>query len=57
MFEAICTTCRRRELIFPGQILGVENVADRIVVTFRCGRGHVGCWRTGRGAVPEKSVA
>lgn len=60
MFDAICATCYRRELIFPGQIIGVENAADGIVVTFRCGRGHVGCWRTGRraaAAAPDPSAA
>lgn len=60
MFDATCTTCCRRELIFPGQILGIDNASDQIVVTFRCGRGHLGFWRTGRrvvAGVPVKSAA
>jgi hypothetical protein len=60
MFDAICTTCCRRELIFAGQIIGLDNADDEIVVTFRCGRGHIGRWRTGRRAMTslsEKSAA
>jgi hypothetical protein len=60
MFDAICTTCCRRELIFAGQIIGLDNADEEIVVTFRCGRGHIGRWRTGRRAVTalsEKSAA
>ena len=60
MFDAICTVCCRRELIFPGQIIGVDNLSAEIVVTFRCGRGHIDRWVTGRRAVtavPEKSAA
>lgn len=60
MFDGICTTCCRRELMFPGQIVGMGNTSDDIVVTFRCGRGHIGHWRTGRravGAASEKSAA
>lgn len=44
MFDAVCPTCARRELIFPGQVLALTNTPAGPVVTYRCGRGHVGHW-------------
>jgi hypothetical protein len=50
VFDAYCTACARRELIFPGQVLGSSNDEHGIHVAFRCSRGHVGEWLTGRRA-------
>ena len=49
MFDVYCTECARRELVFPGQVLGIHNDDRGIHVAFRCGRGHVGVLLTGRG--------
>lgn len=48
MFDVFCTECARRELIFPGQVLGGRNDAAGIHIAFRCSRGHVGELVTGR---------
>lgn len=48
MFDAYCTDCRRRELITPGQVLGIRNDTAGIHVVFRCSRGHLGAVLTGR---------
>lgn len=50
MFDVFCTDCSRRQLVFAGQVLGVMNDENGIHVIFRCGRGHVGVWDTGRAA-------
>jgi len=44
MFDAVCTSCQRRELIFPSQVLSIHNEPAGISVSFRCGKGHVGRW-------------
>ncbi len=49
MFDAVCTDCQRRELIFPAQVLSIHNDPDGISVSFRCGKGHVGRWAGTRG--------
>ncbi|MBM0125704.1 hypothetical protein [Pimelobacter simplex] len=36
MFAHTCTSCRRRELIFPSQVTGVETTEHGIVVSFTC---------------------
>lgn len=48
MFDVVCTDCSRRELVFPGQVLGIRNDEQGIHVYFRCSRGHVGVVLTGR---------
>lgn len=50
MFDVFCNDCSRRQLVFPSQVLGVVNDENGIHVVFRCGRGHVGVWDTGRAA-------
>ena len=48
MFDVFCTDCSRRQLVFPGQVLGIRNDDRGIHVVFRCSRGHVGVVLTGR---------
>ena len=36
MFAHTCTTCHRRELIFPSQVTGIETTEHGIVVSFTC---------------------
>lgn len=52
MFDVFCTDCSRRQLVFPGQVLGIRNDERGIQVVFRCSRGHVGVVLTGRAAEP-----
>lgn len=50
MFDVFCTDCSRRQLVFPGQVLGIHNDEQGIHVVYRCSRGHVGALLTGRQA-------
>lgn len=56
MFDAYCTDCSGRQLIWPGQVLGIRNDDAGIHVAFRCSRGHRGEMVTGR-AVSEPAAA
>ena len=55
MFDVFCTDCSRRQLVFPGQVLGIHNDERGIHVVYRCSRGHVGVVLTGRPV--EETVA
>lgn len=57
MFDVFCTDCSRRQLVFASQVLGVVNDENGIHVVFRCGRGHVGVWVTGRAAATATATA
>ena len=48
MFDIVCSTCTRRQLIFPSQVLGVANDGHGIHVTYRCWCGSAQVWTTGR---------
>ncbi len=48
MFDVHCSTCSRRQLVFPGQVLGIVNDDRGIHVLFRCACGTTGVWDTGR---------
>ena len=50
MFDVFCTECSRRQLISAGQVEGVVNDENGIHVVYRCSRGHLGVWDTGRRA-------
>lgn len=56
MFDVFCTDCSRRQLVFARQVLGVVNDENGIHVVFRCSRGHVGVWDTGRAAASAAAV-
>lgn len=51
MFDAFCTACSRRSLVFPGQVLGIVNDETGIHVVFRSGCRETSVWHTGR--LPE----
>ena len=36
MFVHTCTSCAKRQLIFPGQVTDLVNTEHGIVVTFTC---------------------
>ena len=48
MFDIVCSSCTRRQLIFPSQVLGVVNDGAGIHVAYRCWCGSAGVWHTGR---------
>jgi hypothetical protein len=57
MFAVFCAACSRRQLIFPGQVLGIVNDGSGIHVVFRCGCRETSVWHTGRRAEPEAAAA
>ena len=57
VFDVICPTCSRRELISARQVLGARNSEAGIHVAYRCSRGHVGELLTGRRAAEAPAGA
>lgn len=59
MFDHHCTSCERRELIFPDQIVAMANTDHGIVVAFTCWCGADQTMTTGRAAAqaPEVTLA
>jgi hypothetical protein len=47
MFAIDCTSCERRQLIFAGQVTGLVNDEQGIVVFYRCWCGAEGALRSG----------
>lgn len=56
MFTHTCTSCHRRELIFPSQVTGMAKTDHGIVVTFTCWCDAEQTMVTGIGA-PEPAAA
>ena len=56
MFLHHCTSCDRRQLIFPSQITGLANVPEGIVVGFTCWCGSEQVLLTGK-AADERDLA
>jgi hypothetical protein len=55
MFAHVCTACRKRQLIFPGQVTSLVNTDHGIEVSFTCWCGAEQHWLTGKavsGAAP-----
>ena len=52
MFDHECTSCGKRQLIFPTQVTSVTNVDAGIVVRFSCWCGADQTWVTGRRRAP-----
>lgn len=50
MFDHHCTSCDRRQLIFPGQVTDLANTDRGIVLTFTCWCGSTQTQLTGRRA-------
>jgi hypothetical protein len=48
MFDHECTSCGKRQLIFPTQVTSVINTESGIVVRFSCWCGSDQSWVTGR---------
>jgi hypothetical protein len=45
MFDIYCPRCASRRVIFPSQIMGIDNYGSGIVVRFECWCGAAGSWR------------
>ena len=56
MFEHMCTTCRRRQLIFPSQVTSLDNTDHGIMVAFVCWCGSEQSLLTGRAADRRRVV-
>jgi hypothetical protein len=48
MFDHHCTSCDKRQLIFPSQVTTMTNTEHGIVVAFTCWCGAVQTLVTGR---------
>lgn len=57
MFDVHCAACDRRRLVFPGQVLGIQNGPHGMTVTYRCWCGATGALRTGRGTQEPAPLA
>ena len=55
MFVNTCSSCRRRQLIFPSQVTGMATTDDGLVVAYTCWCGEPQAWLaaepTSRGSV------
>lgn len=50
MFDHHCTSCHKRQLIFPSQVASMTNTDHGIVVAFTCWCGAEQTLTTGRAA-------
>ena len=50
MFDHVCTSCHRRQLIFPSQVTALDNTEHGIVVSYTCWCGASQTWLTGAAA-------
>ena len=57
MFDAHCTACDKRQLIFPSQVTSLTNTDHGIVVTYTCWCGAEQSLTTGRSATESSRVA
>ena len=56
MFDHHCTSCDKRQLIFPSQITAMTNTDSGIVVAFACWCGAAQTMTTGRRAAKSAEV-
>ena len=56
MFDNVCTSCHRRQLIFPSQVTGLDNVDGAIVVTYTCWCGADQTWLSGKRSARPREV-
>jgi hypothetical protein len=54
MFDHRCTSCHKRQLIFPSQIASMTNTDQGIVVAFTCWCGAEQSLTTGRAAAKAR---
>ena len=56
MFDNVCTSCHRRQLIFPSQVTAVDNTEHGIVVSYTCWCGATQVWLTGAAATTRGAL-
>jgi hypothetical protein len=56
MFDHVCSSCGKRQLIFPSQVTSLVNTDHGIEVTHTCWCGAEQAWLTGRAAATQGSV-
>jgi hypothetical protein len=56
MFDHVCASCERRQLIFPSQITSLANTERGIEVAFTCWCGATQTWLTGTAAEAARKV-
>lgn len=47
MFDAYCSDCDKRQLVFSSQIQSLANTDHGIEVAYTCWLGHEQVWTTG----------
>jgi hypothetical protein len=52
MFDHLCTSCDKRQLIFPSQVTSMVNTDHGIIVAFTCWCGSEQTLLTGRALAP-----
>lgn len=57
MFDHHCTSCDKRQLIFPSQVTSMVNTEHGIVVGFTCWCGSDQTMTTGRRAAASAKVS
>ena len=56
MFDNVCTSCHRRQLIFPSQVTALDNTEHGIVVSYTCWCGAPQAWLTGKRSTSRREV-
>ena len=56
MFDHKCTSCAKRQLIFPSQVSSLTNGAHGIVVRFTCWCGAEQTMLTGKSSTAASKV-
>ena len=57
MFDHTCTSCDKRQLIFPSQVTSLVNTDHGIIVAFECWCGAEQTMLTGRAVDHRETVA
>ena len=57
VFDHYCTSCQKRSLVFPSQIVSLANTDHGIEVAFTCWCGADQTWTTGKTASPATTLA
>jgi len=56
MFDHHCTSCDKRQLVFPSQVAAMTNTEHGIVVAFTCWCGAEQSLTTGRASAKGAAV-
>jgi hypothetical protein len=56
MFDHVCTSCSKRQLIFPSQVTSIVNTQAGIEVAYTCWCGAAQTWLTGAAKDPGRKV-